>query len=688
MNKITPDHLRRAAYVYVRQSTLEQVHVNLESKRRQYGLTERARQLGFDDVVVIDEDLGRSGGGIARPGFERLISAVGTGVVGAVFAIEASRLARNGRDWHTLPEFCGLVRSLIIDEEGIYDPRLANDRLLLGMKGTISEMELSAFRQRSQEAIRAKSKRGELLTLVAIGYVRSTDNRLELDPDRRVREALDLVFRKFAELGSIRQWLCQERVDIPAQTYGPMGRSVIWRTPSYRAVYHILTNPIYGGAYVRGRTASKPRIEDGRKRVVKSPVRSYDQWEVLIPDHHPYYITWEEYLRNRAAIANNANMMGQFVRGPVRKGRGLLAGLIRCGVCGHKMGVAYGGPSGQITRYRCRGAEHEYSVGESCFTFGGMRVEEAIEREVLRVISPIGITAAADALEADQREGDERCRQIELALEAARYEASRAHRQYDAVDPANRLVAADLEERWNARLADVQRLQADLASASKGRPGLTVAEQLALLGLGSDVETAWNHSAAPRDLKKRILRTLIREIVVRPKSEALEILVHWQGGDHTALSVVRMQPGRRRLVTAGETAAAITAMARLMPDADIASVLNRMGHKTAHGKTWTQARVCTWRSDHNVTLYNVTLYRDGERAERGELTLDEVAVRLGVSKPTVIRLIKRGTLAAQQICPGAPYVISEGAVVSAAQLLAVGAGPQSPHPNQLGMTFQ
>jgi DNA invertase Pin-like site-specific DNA recombinase len=273
MTKITTDHLRRAAYVYVRQSSLEQVHVNLESKGRQYGLAERARQIGFDEVVVIDDDLGRSGGGITRPGFDRLIGAVGSGVVGAVFSIEASRLARNGRDWHTLLEFCGLVGSLIVDEDGIYDPRLSNDRLLLGMKGTISEMELSAFRQRSQEALRAKSKRGELLTMVAIGYVRSADNRLELDPDRRIREALELVFRKFGELGSIRQvqlWLSQERVDLPAQTYGPAGRSVIWRTPGYRTVYNILTNPIYGGAYVRGRTVTTARIEDGRKRLLKS----------------------------------------------------------------------------------------------------------------------------------------------------------------------------------------------------------------------------------------------------------------------------------------------------------------------------------------------------------------------------------------------------------------------------------
>ena len=419
MTKITPDHLQRAAYIYIRQSTLEQVHVNLESKRRQYALAERARQLGFSEAVVIDEDLGRSGGGTARPGFDRLIGAIGSGVVGAVFAIEASRLARNGRDWHTLLEFCGLVGSLIIDEEGIYDPRLSNDRLLLGMKGTISEMELSAFRQRSREAIREKSKRGELLTLVAIGYVRTSDNRLELDPDKRVRAALQLVFQKFREFGSMRQvqiWLSQERIDLPTQTYGPTGRSVIWRTPGYRTVYHILTNPIYGGAYVRGRTTTIVRIEGSRKRVLKRDVRNPTDWEVLIPEHHPGYITWDEYLRNQALIADNANKNGPAVRGSVRHGHALLAGLVRCGVCGSRMGAAYGGRHGRTTRYRCRGAEHEYRFRESCFTFGGYRVEEVVGREALRVLSPAGAAAAAKAVEIVLQEGSERRRQIELAL--------------------------------------------------------------------------------------------------------------------------------------------------------------------------------------------------------------------------------------------------------------------------------
>jgi DNA invertase Pin-like site-specific DNA recombinase len=686
MTKITPDHLQRAAYIYIRQSTLEQVHVNLESKRRQYALAERARHLGFSEAVVIDEDLGRSGGGTARPGFDRLIGAIGSGVVGAVFAIEASRLARNGRDWHTLLEFCGLVGSLIIDEEGIYDPRLSNDRLLLGMKGTISEMELSAFRQRSREAIREKSKRGELLTLVAIGYVRASDNRLELDPDKRVRAALQLVFQKFHEFGSVRQvqiWLSQERIDLPTQTYGPTGRSVIWRTPGYRTVYHILTNPIYGGAYVRGRTTTIVRIEGSRKRVLKRDVRNPTDWEVLIPEHHPGYITWDEYLRNQALIADNANKKGPAVRGSVRHGHALLAGLVRCGVCGSRMGAAYGGRYGRTTRYRCRGAEHEYRFGESCFTFGGYRVEEIVGREALRVLSPAGAAASAKAVEIVLQEGSERRRQVELALESARYEASRAERQYDAVDPANRLVAADLEARWNARLLDVQRLEAELAAADSKQHRLTAAEQIDLLRLGTDLESAWNDPAATPDLKKRILRTLIREIVVRPESDNLEVAVHWQGGDHTVIRVPRPRPGQRRAVTSDETATIIAALARRLPDNAIAAVLNRTGHRTAHGRTWTRARICSWRSTHGVAVYRL-----GEQAERGELSLNDVMVRLGISKATAIRLIKKGSLPAQQVCPGSPYVIAATDIDNPNVLAAIGRSPVPPDSGQLGLELQ
>jgi DNA invertase Pin-like site-specific DNA recombinase len=255
MNKITPEHLTLGAYVYVRQSTADQLLNNPESRRRQYALAARAQALGWQNIVVIDEDLGRSGGGQARPGFERLLAAICAGSAGAVLAIEASRLARNGRDWHTLLEFCAFVEALIIDEDGVYDPRLVNDRLLLGVKGTFSELELSILRQRSQAALRLKAARGDLHTTVAVGYLRGANDRLEQDPNRRIREALSLVFCKFAEIGSVRQvalWLRQERIDLPIVVHGPEGRVVEWRPPRYNTVYRLLTNPVYAGAYVFG----------------------------------------------------------------------------------------------------------------------------------------------------------------------------------------------------------------------------------------------------------------------------------------------------------------------------------------------------------------------------------------------------------------------------------------------------
>src|SRR5215470_15998841 len=305
MNKITPEHLAREAYVYVRQSTADQLLNNPESRRRQYALVARARALGWENAVVIDDDLGRSGGGQARPGFERLLAAICAEAAGAVLAIEASRLARNGRDWHTLLEFCAFVNSLIIDEDGIYDPRLINDRLLLGMKGTFSELELSILRQRSQEALRLKASRGDLHTSVAVGYVRSADDRLEIDPDKRVREALHLAFRKFTEFGSVRQvsmWLCDEGLKMPIVVYGTRGRMVEWQLPRYNTIHRLLTNPIYAGAYVYGRTGSKVRVQAGRKLITRSVRRRQEEWDVLIRDHHEAYISWEDYENNQRTI--------------------------------------------------------------------------------------------------------------------------------------------------------------------------------------------------------------------------------------------------------------------------------------------------------------------------------------------------------------------------------------------------
>jgi DNA invertase Pin-like site-specific DNA recombinase len=357
MTKITADHLARSACVYVRQSTADQLVHNRESRRRQYGLADRARQLGWTAVEVIDDDLGRSGGGINRPGFERMLAAICEGRVGAVLAIEASRLARNGRDWHTLIEFCGLVGTIIVDEEGIYDPRHPNDRLLLGMKGTMSELELSLFRQRSHEALKQKARRGALFLRVAAGYLKAGRDRIEKDPDQRVQDALKLVFSKFAEFQSARQvhvWLRDEGIVLPVKSRNTEARGIIWRLPAYNTVHNILTNPIYAGAYAFGRTTSKVSVENGRKRVRRGLRRPQTEWDVLLKDQHAGYIAWEQFERNQRVIADNATGKGSATaKGAVRRGELLLAGLLRCGHCGRKLHVAY---SGKIGRYNCYGA--------------------------------------------------------------------------------------------------------------------------------------------------------------------------------------------------------------------------------------------------------------------------------------------------------------------------------------------
>ena len=655
MTRITPEHLGRGAFVYVRQSTPDQVLNNHESRRRQYALVDRARALGWSMVEVIDDDLGRSGSGIARPGFEKLLAAICEGRVGGVVSIEASRLARNGRDWHTLLEFCGLVGTVIVDEDGVYDPRHPNDRLLLGMKGTMSEMELSLFRQRSLEALKQKARRGELFLTVAVGYLKAPNDRIEKDPDRRVQEAIALVFSKFDELQTVRQvhlWMRQKRLPLPAVSYGDGGRQITWKLPVYNTLHHMLTNPVYAGAYVFGRTGSRTTIEAGRKRIVRGFRKERAAWEVLILDHHEGYIGWTDFERNQRLISDNANGKSFMSRGSVRRGQALLAGLLRCGHCGRKLHVAYSGADGDVGRYHCRGGYLNHG-GDRCISFGGMRIDRAVGAEVIERLQPLGIQAALDALDERQAEDAEKRRQIELALEQARFEAARAQRQYDAVDPDNRLVAAGLEQRWNSRLLEVQRLDQELEQLSAAPAATpTQSERTRLLALGADVEQAWASPAALPATRKRIIRTLIDEIVVRVEDSELAIVIRWNGSDHTSLRVAKNRAGQHRWTTDAEVVELVAALARLLPDQAIAAVLNRAGKTTGRGNGWTRSRVCMLRNNRNIPPY-----REGERAERGEATLDEAAEKLKVSEATVRRLIAERILPAHQFCKGAPWTI-------------------------------
>ena len=655
MSKITTEHLARSAYVYIRQSTADQLTHNHESRRRQYGLADRARQLGWTTVEVIDDDLGRSGGGTARPGFERLLAAICEARVGAVLAVEASRLARNGRDWHTLIEFCGLVGTLIVDEDGIYDPRHPNDRLLLGMKGTMSELELSLFRQRSQEALKQKANRGALILGVAAGYVKVGRDRIEKNPDQRTREALQLVFSKFAEFQSVRQvhiWLRDEGIELPVKSRDGEARGIVWRLPAYNIVHNILTNPIYAGAYAFGRTTSKVSVEQGRKRVRRGVHRPMTEWDVLIKDHHAGYITWEEFERNQGVIANNATGKGSAaVKGAVRRGELLLPGLLRCGHCGRKLHVSY---SGKLGRYSCYGARTNHGTAR-CISISGLSIDSAVGAEVLRVLKPLGIEAAVKAIETQTGRTSAAQRQLELSLQQARYEVAHARRQYDAVDPANRLVAAELERRWNDALQTVHRIECEIASIVAIRPPpLGERERQELMRLGADLELAWSHPAATAATRKRILRAALNEIVVRKEGPVINMVLHWKGGDHTALQVkLRLNAaGRHHWPPPDDTIALVRQLARLMPDRQIARLLNRSGKLTGYGNGWTEQRVRGFRNHHDIAVY-----RDGEWADRGEITLDAAAQIIGVAKMTALRMIRRGDLKGRQACKGAPWVI-------------------------------
>jgi excisionase family DNA binding protein len=690
MSKITNDHLGRAAYVYVRQSSMAQVKHNQESKRRQYGLRQRARLLGWQDVTVVDDDLGRSGSGVARPGFDRLLTAVGRGEVGAVFAIEASRLARNGRDWHTLLEFCAIVGTLIIDEDGIYDPRSSDDQMMLGVKGTFSVMESSTIRQRAFHAKLEKASRGELFSLVAVGYVLGADRRLEKDPNERTRSAVGLVFSKFRELGSVRQvalWLRRENVCLPKLTTGAPRRSIEWSLPTYGGLLCMLANPVYAGAYAYGRNGRETKLEDGRRRVRNGVRLPREKWRVLLLDRHEGYIDWEEFERNQRVIADNTNRNGEAVQGAVRGGAALLAGLLRCGHCGRKLKVSYSGEKPR-TRYYCVRPIEEDNAGKICRVIGGNRLDRAVSEQILGLLAPLGVEAALAAIESGQERNQDQRRQAELTLEAARYEARLAQRQFDAVDPDNRLVAGELERRWNERLATALHLELQLAALVDDTScQLSVAERERLMDLGRDLSAAWNDQASSIEIKKRIVRTVIREIVVRAENNQLQVLIHWHGGDHTALDVATKVHGRWRdpkeADAEGETAALITTLVRMMPDPSIAAVLNRLGKRTISGLSWTAGRVQLFRNDHHLLAY-----RDGERLDRGELMLDEVARELGVSKMTVIRMIRTKTLPARQVCPGAPYVILRKDLDLPGVRFAAPAAPVSPDSRQTAMELQ
>src|SRR5947209_7378173 len=539
-DKIKSEHLQRGAFVYVRQSTPYQVRHHLEGKERQYALAERAKQLGFSKVVVLVADRGRSGGGSAeRVGFGRLLASVCQGLAGAVFALEASRLARNNRDWHHLVDLCALAETLLIDTDGIYDPRSLNDRLLLGLKGSMAEFELGLLRQRARAAFEQKVGRGFTLWEVAVGFIRTEEGRLEKTPDRQVQQAIATVFQKFHQLGSARQatiWFREEQISLPHVKGGTAGKEVRWALPSSGRILQILRNPCYGGAFAYGKTAPRTVIEDGRARHQSRYRKPQNEWKVLLIDHHPGYIRWEEYLEKQRRLEANVAWGDGESGGAAKSGTAMLSGLLRCGRCGRKLQVVYSGNGGRVPRYGCRGDRGNRGSGP-CLTIGSLRVDRAVIHSVLGAIQPAAIEAAVKVSECAEAEDDEKRKALELALERARYEANRARRQFDAVEPENRLVAAELEARWNHALEQVAALEARMAAMGERSAPISDESRTELMALGDDVRTLWDHPDAPVQLKKRIMRTVLTEIIVQSErdSRTHHLILHWAGGVHTEL---------------------------------------------------------------------------------------------------------------------------------------------------------
>jgi DNA invertase Pin-like site-specific DNA recombinase len=653
-DKIRPEHLKRAAYVYVRQSTTYQVRHHREGQQRQYELEPRARQLGFGQVVVIDEDLGRSGSGMQeRPGFGRLLAAVCQGLAGAVLALEASRLARNNRDWHHLVDLCALTGTLLIDDDGIYDPKVLNDRLLLGLKGTMSEFELGLMRQRARQAYLQKVKRGEAMWEVPVGFVRAKDGRIEKTADRQVQQAIEMVFTKFRQLGSARQtliWLRDEQLTLPRALPGTAGQELIWRAPSLSRVHQVLRNPCYAGAFAFGRTGTKTILTGDRiQRGASRRYRPQKEWEVLILDHHEGYIRWSEYLENRQIMATNVAKRETESSGAIKKGPALLSGLLRCGRCGRKLQVGYSGSQGKVGRYLCQGRREERGSG-SCFSMGRLKVDQMVVEQVLEAIAPGGIEAALQAEGVRAAADQEKRQALALALERARYEAQRAKRQYDLVDPENRLVASELETRWNTALQSVTELESRVQTLTQAPPSISGEQTKQLLELGEDLPRLWNDPEAPVELKKQILRTVIEQIVVQcaPESTEYRLQIHWAGGVHTELVVPRNKPGRHSRQADRKVLELVGELIKVCDDRMIAITLNRLGYRTGQGNNWSVSRVGAFRHTHGLARF--------EKREDW-LTLEEAARALEVSHTTVQTLIRKGILPARQVIAFAPWVI-------------------------------
>jgi len=654
-----PSHLRRQAVVYVRQSTASQLERNRESTDRQYALVDRAVELGWarESVIVIDEDLGLSGSGTAaRGGFARLTAEVALGHVGLVLGLEVSRLARNNADWYRLLDLCGLTDTLIGDGDGLYHPAGFNDRLVLGLKGTMSEAELHVLRARLNGGIRNKAARGELRRGLPVGLVwGDEEGEILLHADEAVRGVVTAVFDRFAESGSVRAvwlWLLGEGLSFPLQS-NVIGAELAWVAPTYNAVHRVLTHPSYAGAYVYGRTRRERFVDDDGRTRTRSRRVGKDDWEVLIVDHHPGYIDWATWEANQARIGANTRPKAHEPGGAVREGAALLQGVATCSACGRRLAVHYQG-SNSTPGYHCAGRELLAGRGVTHLSVGGVQIDRAVTAAFLAAVAPAGIEASLAAARAVTDDRDAALDQWRREVERARYQAQRAERRYLAVDPDNRLVARGLEAEWEKALAAVAATQAELDRRERARPATLTGDQLhAIAALGSDIGRVWSAPTTTDRDRKELLRTLIEEVAVKINREEqrAELTMRWRGGAMTEIIVDLTRSYTPPVRTDEDTVALLRRLAAHYPDATIAGILNRQGRLTATGERFTRNRVSSLRAS-----WQIPRHQANTDEPAGELVnITKAAKILGVVPSTVHRWLADGFIAGEQLTPGAPW---------------------------------
>ena len=655
VSKATPTHRAKQAYVYIRQSSMGQVLRHGESTDLQYRLVERAVSLGWpsDRIQVIDDDLGKSGASSEqRLGFQFLIAEVGLGRAGLVISLDASRLARNNSDWYHLLDLCSMFGSLIADSEKLYDPRLYHDRLILGLTGMMSEAELHQIRTRLHAGGRHKAERGELRIFLPAGLARQADGTITLNPDQEVQALLRLIFDKFAELGSaraVRKYLSENHLLVPTyRNSGPAHNRIEWSAPNGSNIRYILHNPAYAGAYVYGRRTTDPaRRKPGQpgSGIILLPI---DKWAVCIRDHHHGYISWETYLANQARLQANRNQYNKGGQGVPREGKALLQGIVICGRCGRQMSTGYTGQQGEYPYYRCDG-DAQFFGGPSCQQVRGPKLDAEVERLVLAALEPDRIVLALDALDQLELEMKALNRQWELKLERARYEALRAQRQYDAVDPDNRLVARTLEQQWEQALRAVEQLEREYATWKlENQSEITPENRQEILAIGEDLPKVWNAQTTTNADRKYLLRLIIKQVIVDQKREQGKVWfqINWQTGACTQHIFIRTCISYREHGEAARIEQRVRELhANGVNDRLIAETLNAEGMRTTYGQPFKYHNIYDLRSTWGIpSAKEEGLEPNRLRWADGSYTISGVVNAVGVSKGTVHSWLEKGII--------------------------------------------